>query len=75
VILDDQLGSAGGIGGCPFSPGAPGNVATELIVEYLEDRGIPTGIDSGAIHAAFRRHIAQMETIETPDIRAEQNGA
>jgi len=38
--------SAGGLGGCPFSPGASGNVATEKVVWMLERMGIQTGIDS-----------------------------
>ena len=37
--------SAGGLGGCPFSPGASGNVATEKVVSMLERMGISTGID------------------------------
>src|SRR3954452_2680134 len=37
--------SAGGIGGCPYAPGASGNVATEELVHMLEDMGIATGID------------------------------
>ncbi len=37
--------STGGLGGCPFSPGATGNVATEDLVYMLELEGIPTGID------------------------------
>lgn len=37
--------SAGGLGGCPFSPGATGNVATERVVWMLEKMGISTGID------------------------------
>jgi hydroxymethylglutaryl-CoA lyase len=37
--------SAGGLGGCPFSPGASGNVATEKVVWMLEKMGIETGID------------------------------
>jgi len=37
--------SAGGLGGCPFSPGASGNVATEKVVWMLEKMGISTGID------------------------------
>lgn len=36
--------SAGGIGGCPFAPGASGNVATEDVVFMLERMGIQTGI-------------------------------
>ena len=37
--------SAGGIGGCPFAPGAAGNVATEDVVYMLERMGIETGVD------------------------------
>lgn len=37
--------SAGGLGGCPFAPGATGNVATEDVVYMLEQMGIETGID------------------------------
>jgi hydroxymethylglutaryl-CoA lyase len=37
--------SAGGLGGCPFAPGATGNVATEDVVYMLERMGIETGID------------------------------
>ncbi|WP_075617623.1 hydroxymethylglutaryl-CoA lyase [Paenisporosarcina indica] len=37
--------SAGGLGGCPFAPGATGNVATEDVVNMLHRMGITTGID------------------------------
>ncbi|MBX9576254.1 MAG: hydroxymethylglutaryl-CoA lyase [Caulobacteraceae bacterium] len=37
--------SVGGIGGCPFAPGATGNVATEDLVYMLERAGFPTGYD------------------------------
>src|SRR5438309_5042357 len=37
--------SAGGIGGCPYAPGASGNVATEDLVYLLEGMGVRTGID------------------------------
>ena len=37
--------SAGGLGGCPFAPGATGNVATEDVVNMLDTLGIETGID------------------------------
>ncbi len=36
--------SIGGLGGCPFSPGATGNVATEKVVEMLHAMDINTGI-------------------------------
>jgi hydroxymethylglutaryl-CoA lyase len=45
--------SVGGLGGCPYAPGATGNVATEEVVHMLEDMGIATGVDLGALlHAA-----------------------
>lgn len=37
--------SAGGLGGCPFAPGATGNVATEDVVHMLDSLGIETGIE------------------------------
>jgi hydroxymethylglutaryl-CoA lyase len=37
--------SAGGLGGCPFCPGASGNVATEDLVDFVEGLGFVTGID------------------------------
>lgn len=41
--------SAGGIGGCPFAPGAAGNVATEDLVLMAERSGLATGIDLMAL--------------------------
>ena len=41
--------SIGGLGGCPFSPGASGNVATEDVVLMLESMGLRTGIDTLAL--------------------------
>lgn len=41
--------SLGGLGGCPFAPGAAGNVATEDVVYMLERGGIATGLDLPAI--------------------------
>jgi hydroxymethylglutaryl-CoA lyase len=41
--------SVGGLGGCPFSPRATGNVATEDLVYLLEGEGIDTGIDIDAL--------------------------
>jgi hydroxymethylglutaryl-CoA lyase len=38
-------GAAAGLGGCPFAPGASGNIATEDIVNLFEGMGVPTGID------------------------------
>lgn len=43
--VDTIDASCGGIGGCPFAPGATGNVATEDVVYVLERAGFETGID------------------------------
>ena len=40
--------SIGGIGGCPFAPGASGNIATEDLVHLLDRMGVPTGVEPGA---------------------------
>ncbi|WP_172650828.1 hydroxymethylglutaryl-CoA lyase [Rhodococcus opacus] len=46
--------SVGGLGGCPFAPGASGNIATEELVYMFEDGGITTGIDIDRELAAAR---------------------
>jgi hydroxymethylglutaryl-CoA lyase len=44
--------AAGGLGGCPYAPGATGNVATEDVVYMLEGLGIRTGVDMAKLLAA-----------------------
>ena len=44
--------AAGGLGGCPYAPGATGNVATEDVVYMLEGMGIETGVDIEKLVAA-----------------------
>jgi len=44
--------SVGGLGGCPYAPGAPGNVATEAVLELMARRGFRTGVDADMIAAA-----------------------
>jgi isopropylmalate/homocitrate/citramalate synthase len=44
--------SAGGTGGCPFAPGAPGNLATEALCGLLDRLGIEHGVDAAAVEAA-----------------------
>lgn len=46
--------SIGGIGGCPFAPGAPGNLCTEDLVHMLHEMGIETGLDLPALMDAAR---------------------
>jgi isopropylmalate/homocitrate/citramalate synthase len=51
TVLD---ASVGGLGGCPFSPQATGNIATEDLVWQLEREGVQTGIDVDALIAVSR---------------------
>jgi hydroxymethylglutaryl-CoA lyase len=44
--------SAGGIGGCPYAPGAAGNLATEDLLYMLDGMGIATGVDLAAVAVA-----------------------
>ena len=44
--------SAGGLGGCPYAPGAAGNVASEAVVDWLAAAGYETGVDRVALAAA-----------------------
>ncbi|MGG5253714.1 hydroxymethylglutaryl-CoA lyase [Neobacillus sp. SM06] len=54
--------SAGGLGGCPFAPGAAGNAATEDVVYMLERMGIDTGVELGKLIRAvevIRPHLSR----------------
>ncbi len=44
--------AVGGLGGCPYAPGAPGNVASEAVLALLEAEGFETGVDAGKLAAA-----------------------
>jgi hydroxymethylglutaryl-CoA lyase len=46
--------AAGGLGGCPYAPGAAGNLATEDLVFMLDGLGITTGVDRQAVADASR---------------------
>ncbi|MBV9972052.1 MAG: hydroxymethylglutaryl-CoA lyase [Candidatus Eremiobacteraeota bacterium] len=46
--------SAGGLGGCPYAPGASGNLGTEDLLYMLDGMGIKTGVDLAKIRAASR---------------------
>lgn len=60
--------SIGGMGGCPFAPGASGNVATEDVVMMLEQMGYDTGIDLPELMNASR--LADRLTNNAPGGRA-----
>ena len=50
--VDDFDASVGGLGGCPYAPGATGNIATEELVHMVEDMGVATGVDLDAMIGA-----------------------
>ena len=58
VLTSLQMGittidsSSAGLGGCPYAPGAAGNLATEDLLYMLEGMGIETGVDIGKVAAA-----------------------
>src|SRR5256885_13184669 len=47
--VDDFDASVGGLGGCPYAPGATGNIATEELVHMVADMGVSTGVDLAAM--------------------------
>ncbi len=74
--------SIGGLGGCPFAPGASGNVATEDLVYMLEEAGFSTGINMEGLRNAVK--VAELATgqhlggriikwMQSQEVRAAQN--
>lgn len=57
--------SAGGLGGCPYAPGAAGNVATEDLIYMLDGMGIRTGVDLGRVVQATRLIAAHLDHAPT----------
>jgi hydroxymethylglutaryl-CoA lyase len=53
--------SLGGMGGCPFAPGASGNIVTEDLVYMLEAMGLDTGIDLDRLFAVRRQVAAALD--------------
>ena len=63
--------AAGGLGGCPFAPGAPGNLATESLLEFLHQAGLRTGVDPEAISLAtdlLRGYVPRLGPVPTPPV-------
>ncbi|MGR3503780.1 hydroxymethylglutaryl-CoA lyase [Pseudaestuariivita sp.] len=58
VSLDKGLrmfdAAVGGLGGCPYAPGAAGNVATEAVLARLTELGCETGLDAAAVSEAAK---------------------
>ena len=69
--VSDFDASVGGLGGCPYAPGATGNIATEELVHMVEDMGVATGIDLDAmIEAAAEAERIVGRTLPSQVLRA-----
>ena len=61
--VDTVQSTLGGLGGCPFAPGASGNTATEDLVYMLERMGYDTGIDFQALLALSKQQKAEIDGV------------
>jgi hydroxymethylglutaryl-CoA lyase len=69
--VSDFDASVGGLGGCPYAPGATGNIATEELVHMVEDMGVATGIDLEAmIEVAAQAETLVGRTLPSQVLRA-----
>jgi hydroxymethylglutaryl-CoA lyase len=69
--VNDFDASVGGLGGCPYAPGASGNIATEEFVHMVEDMGVATGVDLDAlIDAAAQAELTVGRTLPSQVLRA-----
>src|SRR5262249_50566242 len=69
--VDDFDASVGGLGGCPYAPGATGNIATEELVHMAADMGIATGVNLAAmIDAAAEAERMVGRTLPSQVLRA-----
>jgi hydroxymethylglutaryl-CoA lyase len=62
--------SAGGIGGCPFAPGATGNLATEDLVYFLDEMEIESGVSLDCVAEASGRLAAELDVHLPSRVRA-----
>ena len=69
--VSDFDASVGGLGGCPYAPGATGNIATEELVHMVEDMGVSTGVDLEAMIAvAEQAEVLVGRTLPSQVLRA-----
>ena len=64
--------SIGGLGGCPYAPGATGNISTEDLVAMLHAMGLETGVDADALFRASEQVAAWRGGLESQCWRVEQ---
>jgi hydroxymethylglutaryl-CoA lyase len=61
--VDKMDSSAGGLGGCPYAPGASGNVATEDLLWLLDGLGIDHGVDGAAVARVAHRFCQENDLV------------
>jgi hydroxymethylglutaryl-CoA lyase len=61
--VDKMDSSAGGLGGCPYAPGASGNVATEDLLWLLDGLGIDHGVDGAAVARVAHRFCGENDLV------------
>ena len=65
--------AAGGLGGCPFAPGASGNLATEDLLYMLDGLGVETGVSLAGVAAASEMLAARLDPpLRSRYLQAEQ---
>ncbi len=64
VILDAAVG---GLGGCPYAPGATGNLSTEELIRFLDALGLATGVSLDALAAARAQILTEIASGEPVD--------
>ncbi len=67
--------AAGGLGGCPYAPGATGNVATEDVVYMLEGMGVHTGLDMDRLLAATNQICAVLGRVPVSRVATALNAS
>ncbi len=63
-------GSLAGLGGCPFAPGASGNIASEDMIHMFSEMGIETGIDLGKMISLAKQLRDWVGQADSPDLKA-----
>lgn len=59
--------AAGGLGGCPFAPGAPGNLSTEVLVDFLDHTGLRHGVNREQITSALYQLVPYVPRLQNTD--------
>ena len=60
--------SFAGLGGCPFVPGAAGNISSEDVINMCDDSGIKTGVDVHKVMAASKKLMSVMEIVPDSNV-------